>query len=192
MSTRGGSAYGGKIEAGLAIFDFRGTYPPRFQNLFAWKALMITVIILFSLVWLPWQGGAETDFTTDNILAVVNEARVREGLGPLKRSVKLEQAARSKAEHIFKEGYFAHTSPSGVKPWNFIKDAGLRYSFAGENLAINYTNTYELVRALMDSPSHRDNLLSPLFSEAGITVVRGRYLGQEAVVTVQMFARPIN
>ena len=105
-------------------------------------------------------------------------------------NAKLQLAAEEKARHILQNGYFAHNSPEGIKPWDFIKNAGFAYDFAGENLALNYTSSYELEKDFLASPDHRDNLLSPLYSETGVAVVSGTFKGEPAVITVQMFATP--
>lgn len=181
------------------VLDWRINFTalPRSQKIrpdeiFFWKLLLVTIILLLVTLSFPWQAAPETGLQGDQVLQLINQDRIRLGLSPLKASVKLEEAAKAKAQDILAQGYFAHTSPAGLEPWNFIAQAGLDYLFAGENLALNYTNGYELVNDLLESPAHRKNLLSPLFSEIGVATVSGIYKGQPAIVTVQMFARPAN
>lgn len=181
-----------KVNQSAAILDWQANIqslgfkePLVFSKLF-----LLLLIFLLSLVAFPWYGTHESSLNQESVIDLINQNRATETLYPLRRSIKLEQAARAKARDILENEYFAHTSPTGAKAWDFIRDTGMNFSFAGENLAINYTNGYELISDLMQSPSHRDNLLSPLFSEIGVASVRGEYHGQQAVVTVQMFARP--
>lgn len=181
-----------KISQSAAILDWQANI----QNvevkepLVFSKSFLLLSIFSLSLVALPWHGAHEPGLNQQSVIDLINQNRATETLHPLRRSLKLEQAARAKARDILENEYFAHTSPTGTKAWDFIRDTGMNFSFAGENLAINYTNGYELINDLMQSPSHRDNLLSPLFSEIGVASVRGEYHGQQAVVTVQIFARP--
>ncbi|MBI4050860.1 MAG: hypothetical protein HY396_02705 [Candidatus Doudnabacteria bacterium] len=181
----------------LALADFRQFFPqqvfllPKKIKTPAFKALIVVFALLFSLVSLPWQGSAEGILTPDNLLFLVNQDRTQRGLSPLRSSLKLARAAEDKARDMLQNNYFAHTSPSGLEPWDFIKAQTFAYLSAGENLAINYTNPYELENDFINSDPHRENLLSPLFTEIGIAVVAGTYKGQGAVFTVQMFASPV-
>jgi len=164
---------------------------PTRQNKSIWKALFLSIIFTCSLVAFPWQGSKQDVILTEsNFLAIVNQDRSKEGLTPLRQNQQLQMAATAKAQNMLNKGYFSHNSPDGTTPWDFIKSAGFSYQYAGENLAINYTNPNELLADFLRSPSHRDNLLSPLFTETGVAVVTGEFQGHPAVVTVQMFAAP--
>jgi|SRR3989344_593218 len=156
------------------------------------KAVLILVALVSSLLLVPWEGSGESSFTSQNLVLLLNQEREKNGLPPLQTNALLEKAADTKAKNMLENSYFAHTAPDGTKPWDLIKSAGLEYLFAGENLAINYTNAYELIHDFMQSPTHRENLLSPLFSEIGIAIINGRYQGQDATIVVQMFAHPID
>ena len=158
------------------------------KNLFV--VLGIILLSLLSSVLLPHKGTADYTGSVENLLQILNQDRIKYGLKPLAPNPKLEAAAEAKAKDILKNNYFAHVSPTGREPWDFIKGQGFKYAFAGENLAINYTNPYELENDFMASPGHRENLLSPLFTEVGIAVLSGTYHGKPAVITVQMFASP--
>ena len=111
---------------------------------------------------------------------------------PLRINVSLSNAALSKAKHMLEYGYFSHTSPGGLKPWDFIRQEKISYAFAGENLARGYASAYELQADLLKSPSHRENLLSPIFSEIGIAVLKGTLHGDAVIITVQLFATPVD
>ena len=124
------------------------------------------------------------------LLRLANESRKQAGLQELKQSDQLKQAAEAKAKDMFKNDYFAHTSPKGLTPWHWIKQAGYQYSFAGENLAINYESAESQHKAWMKSATHRANILSDKYQEIGVAVVAGKIDGKEALVTVQVFASP--
>ena len=58
------------------------------------------------------------------------------------------------------KNYWAHNAPDGASPWSFFKNVGYRYLYAGENLARDFGDSASVVNAWMNSPTHRDNLLS--------------------------------
>ena len=155
------------------------------------KTLSILALLVFCVFAQPWKSAGEGNLTSETVVTVLNQDREHYGLSPLSTNAKLELAAQAKARHILSNDYFAHISPNGVQPWDFLKAAGIRYEFAGENLAINYTNPYDLEEDFLDSDSHRENLLSPIFSDIGVAVVSGTFQGKPAIITVQMFAKPL-
>jgi hypothetical protein len=124
------------------------------------------------------------------LVDITNENRLVEGLGELEQNDTLTQAAQLKAEHMAENGYFAHDSPSGVTPWHWFEEAGYSYEHAGENLAVNYSDSQDVVEAWMDSQLHRENILERDFTEIGIATARGQYEGKETVFVVQMFGTP--
>ena len=104
----------------------------------------------------------------------------------------LSKAAAQKAKFMFEKDFWAHTSPDGVEPWDFVIKEGYDYSYAGENLARNFYYSKEVVDAWMNSPSHKENLLSENYDEVGFAVVNGVLNGYETTLVVQMFGRPRN
>jgi hypothetical protein len=102
----------------------------------------------------------------------------------------LNLAAQLKAMDMAKSGYFAHVSPQGITPWYWFEKVGYKYTYAGENLVVNFTTPDEVISALLNSPSHRANLLSNTYTETGIGVARGMYGGEEVIFLVQLFGTP--
>lgn len=127
----------------------------------------------------------------DDVIALANNSRTKAALAPLSENAKLSEAAKSKANDMIKNDYFAHTSPKGVEPWYWIKQAGYQYKAAGENLAINYTDAKEQHEAWMKSETHRANILNTRYQEIGVAVVKGKIDGKESTVTVEMFGAPL-
>lgn len=162
------------------------------QKIFFWRFFAALLIGLAAILAWPKQSAFELSLSPDNLLNLVNQDRAVQGLKAFKMNSGLTRAAYQKAEHMLKNSYFSHTSPRGLTPWDFIKEQNFQYSFAGENLAMNYTSSYELQKDFLESPSHRENLLSPLYSDVGIAVVEGKFQGQGVTITVELFASPIN
>lgn len=105
------------------------------------------------------------------ILDLLNADRARYGLPSLTLNPVLNLAALAKAEDMLANNYFAHTSPEGATPWQWMKAVGYNYSYAGENLAEGYDQAEEMQQSWMASETHRANILSPYYSDVGLAVV---------------------
>lgn len=134
--------------------------------------------------------GYASSITPEQILAGINTRRVEFGLTPLTLNPRLTQAALSKASDMFTFDYWAHTSPQGKEPWDFIKAAGYQYRYAGENLARDFGDTASLIDAWMASPTHKDNIINPRYTETGLAVVNGTLQGIETTLVVHFFGAP--
>src|SRR3989338_7619435 len=117
--------------------------------------------------------GYATNIQIEEILELVNTERQKSGLTPLTRSGELDKAAVEKASDMFSKNYWAHISPTGTTPWEFITKSGYKYVYAGENLAKSFDNSRDVVEAWMKSPTHMANILKPEYSEIGIAVKDG-------------------
>ncbi|MFH1648124.1 MAG: CAP domain-containing protein, partial [Patescibacteria group bacterium] len=112
------------------------------------------------------------------------------GLSPLRLNSTLSEAAKQKAYDMFENDYWAHISPDGVEPWDFILGQGYDYIYAGENLAKNFSTSKQVVEGWYNSPTHKSNLLGANYDEIGLAVVNGTLNGYETTLVVQMFGRP--
>lgn len=135
--------------------------------------------------------GYATDITVEKLYQLTNKERLRYNLPPLAYNEKLAQAAFNKAEDMFKNNYWAHYSPQGHSPWDFILSVGYEYEYAGENLAKNFLFSQDVIDAWMNSKTHRENMLRAEYTEVGFAVVDGVLNGEETTLVVQMFGRPL-
>lgn len=153
--------------------------------------LAFTFIILVGVktvsVKMPGVLGYASNISTSDLLKYTNEERKLNGLGELTLNTSLSKGAEEKAADMFKNDYWAHVSPDGREPWYFFNKVGYDYSFAGENLAKNFNDSKGVVRAWMNSPSHRENLLNPNYNEIGFAVVNGELQGYKTTLVVQFF-----
>jgi uncharacterized protein YkwD len=136
-----------------------------------------------------------SDWLVSTVLSAVvvdltNEEREDGVVEPLVRNSVLDKAATRKAEHMAENGYFAHYSPDGVSPWHWFREVGYTYAYAGENLAIHFSDSTEVVKAWMNSPTHRDNIVNGLYREIGVGTARGQFEGYDTVFVVQLFGAP--
>jgi len=146
-------------------------------------------INFFTLV-SPRILGFASNITTDQLIEFTNQKRMENGVGALELNQALNEAALRKAGDMFAFDYWSHTSPSGRDPWDFFKETGYAYIYAGENLARDFMNSSTVIEAWMESPTHRDNLLSGNYKEMGLAVVNGTLNGVETTLVVQLFGTP--
>ena len=153
---------------------------------------MILTFVGANMQALLWQSS---DWLVSTVLPAVvvdltNDERSDLAAPPLRRSVTLDEAARQKAQHMSANQYFAHFAPDGTSPWDFFAQAGYVYAHAGENLAIHFTDSAQVVDAWMDSPAHRENIANGTFTEIGVGTARGSFDGYDTVFVVQLFGTP--
>ena len=162
--------------------------------LFFYSLLLLAVAYSFSFITFARPGvlGVASDISASDIIKYTNQDRGQNGVGTLVENSALDQAAIAKANDMFAQNYWAHISPAGKTPWEFIKSANYNYSAAGENLARDFDRSPQVVEAWMNSPSHKENLLSDKFTEIGVGVINGTLEGKETTLVVQMFGRPVN
>lgn len=154
---------------------------------FALVLVVCNIFVRFTSHRYPDVLGYATDIHVEQLLADTNNKRIAQGLSPLVFNSILSEAAAKKAEDMFANGYWAHNSPAGKTPWDFITSSGYTYAVAGENLAKNFTDSKGVVDAWMSSPTHKENLLKPTYKDVGYAVVNGKLNGEETTLVVQMF-----
>lgn len=104
------------------------------------------------------------------LLDQTNADRARAGLPPLKMDPGLIRAARAHAATMAAQKHIAHQFPGEPSPSDRIAaGSNLHLQRTGENVAVA-PNVEDAHEALMASPPHRDNLLSPKFNVAGFGV----------------------
>lgn len=116
------------------------------------------------------------------VLDLVNSARAAAGLAFLAWDESLAEVGAGHAFEMYVDGYFAHTSPVTGDVGDRVGGAGIRFSIAGENLALAGT-VADVHEGLMESPGHRANIEAEFYSSIGIAVIAGP-LG---LMTVQVF-----
>lgn len=118
-------------------------------------------------------------------LALANEARTAHGLPALRRDARVRRLARERAGDN-RAGRLSHQSPAGGSLWDMLRQAGIPFAYAGENLA-RAGNVWCAHWMLMNSDGHRRNILRDQFTRVGIGVVDAAGSG---LVVAQIFLRP--
>lgn len=156
---------------------------------FAIITLVEGLYLLGSLVILP-KNENYAAILVAVLIDETNHERASNQLGTLHANTALQHAAQLKADDMAANGYFAHNSPDGKTPWYWFGLAGYNYAAAGENLAVNFTDSKDVTEAWLRSPAHRANIMSGNYTEIGIATALGTYKGKSAIFVVQEFGRP--
>lgn len=139
----------------------------------------------------PGILGYSSEITISKVFEKTNQQRQSAGLNALKYNPSLSKSAEAKAKDMFAYNYWSHTSPSGKTPWEFFKESNYEYSIAGENLAKDFYDTESMLKAWMNSPTHKANIINSKYKEIGIGVVNGTINGIETTLVVQHFGSPL-
>lgn len=170
MTPNGGN---GSTQGGPYFFDFDGRYQPGQQNQD------------------PGQGqdrfrdrdqaqqpetrddngqqneAASGDFQ-QQVIDLTNEAREKNGLKPLKNSNDVEEVAQVKSEDMSENDYFSHTSPTYGSPFDMLKEFGVDYSTAAENIAAGQQSPESVVDGWLNSSGHRKNIMNKNITHIGV------------------------
>lgn len=111
------------------------------------------------------------------MINLVNKERAANGLKPLQVDMQLVKLARMKSQDMIDKNYFSHTSPTYGSPFDMMKNNGVSYRAAGENLAGASAVTTAHTN-LMNSDGHRKNILNSSFTHIGIGIVNGGPYGK--------------
>ena len=151
--------------------------------------ISFTFTNMYALLWTSSEWLVSTVLPAV-IIDLTNQERSADTLQPLQHNSVLDAAATLKAKHMAENEYFAHFSPDNVSPWHWFREAGYQYVHAGENLAIHFSDSDEVVDAWMNSPTHRENIMNGQFMEIGVGTARGSYQGFPTTYVVQLFGTP--
>ncbi|MFB4169960.1 SafA/ExsA family spore coat assembly protein [Virgibacillus sp. JSM 102003] len=105
------------------------------------------------------------------VIRLVNKERAEAGLPALKYDWELARVAKYKSRDMNNVGYFSHNSPTYGSPFTMMKDFGISYKSAGENIARGQASAEEVVNAWMNSPGHRKNILNENYTHIGVGYV---------------------
>lgn len=103
-----------------------------------------------------------------SVIELTNTERKKQGLSALQAYPELSNVADVKAKDMYEKGYFSHTSPTYGSPFDMMRDFGITYQSAGENIAKGQRSPEEVVKAWMNSEGHRANILSDKYTHIGV------------------------
>lgn len=106
-----------------------------------------------------------------SVLASVNALRAKAGCGPLKLNKALMAAAQTHATNMAEQDFFGHTGKDGRGFASRIRKQGYTYGLAAENIAAGQPTVERAIKAWLESPGHRRNILNCKFRDTGIAMV---------------------
>jgi len=121
---------------------------------------------------IPMIDASVTNYESE-VIRLVNEIRVKNGLKALEADWELSRVARIKSQDMKDNNYFSHTSPVYGSPFNMIKNFGISYKSAAENIAKGQSTPQAVVNAWMNSQGHRANILNSSYTKIGVGYVSG-------------------
>lgn len=153
--------------------------------------LVISIFIASSLDVVVIRSQQYASVIAAVLVDLANTDRSQNRLDGLTINPVLVKAAQLKANDMAAKSYFAHTSPEGIDPWHWFSEAGYKFSYAGENLAIDFSDSDAVNSAWMNSATHRANILDQHYTEIGIATAEGMYQGHMTTFVVQEFGNPL-
>ncbi len=117
----------------------------------------------------------------DEVIRLTNIEREKAGLSPLAKRNDMCEVAQIRSIEISE--YYSHFRPNGEICFELVKEKGIRFNSLGENIASGQTTPEQAVREWMNSPTHKDNILTPNFTGIGV----GCYRKGNTMYWVQFF-----
>ncbi|MGO4888062.1 CAP domain-containing protein [Anaerobacillus sp. MEB173] len=116
----------------------------------------------------PQQSAEGISSIEQKVIELTNAERRKAGLSNLQADAALSNVAREKSRDMQANNYFSHTSPTYGSPFDMIRDAGVSYNAAAENIAMGQSTAEQVVQEWMNSEGHRRNILSGEYTHIGV------------------------
>jgi len=151
-----------------------------------WDSIYITTTSNTELDYNNYRSEIPNFDEINQVVYLVNCEREKYGLPPLIWDLNITKAALKRSEEIV--DVFSHTRPNGEDCFTIFKEFGIDYMAAGENIAIGQKTPEKVVKGWMESPGHRENILSGNFGRIGVGAVKVQQGAYQGYAWVQLFA----
>ncbi len=142
----------------------------------------------------PVAGGdvqqvvPQEPLTRGAIIKLCNDMRASHGLAHLAENQLLDKIAEDRVRDMFQKQYIGHVSPTGEQASDYAQRTGYHYKIIAENIAAgNFMNNQKVIDGWMQSPGHKQNMLSPDIKEIGVAIDKGQQQGANTWIAVQIF-----
>lgn len=124
------------------------------------------------------QPDKQTDASAfaKQVADLVNQERAKAGLPPVQMDAALSKVALAKASDMSQNNYFDHTSPTYGSPFDMMKQFGISFMTAGENIAMGQRSPQEVMTQWMNSEGHRKNIMNGSFTKIGVGYINGYWV----------------
>ena len=117
------------------------------------------------------ETPVQADVLAEQLYRLINLERALADVEPLDWDEDLAKVAQDYACRMIEGDFFGHVDPvTKSAPDHRLTLAGYEFDVMGENLALGQTTAAEVLDSWMASPSHRDNILSPSWTQLGIGI----------------------
>ena len=132
--------------------------------------LVITALLAINVTAFGVEGTTPPINPTyeQTVVQLVNVERQKNGLPALYYDSNISDVARTKSADMAFNNYFAHYSPTYGMASDMLLSYGITWTAWGENIASGQDTPEEVVSQWMNSPSHRENILSSNFTFLGV------------------------
>ncbi len=120
----------------------------------------------------PTQTPSTQNTMEQEVLALVNKVRQQNGLSVVTWAEDVAKVARAHSSDMINRGFFSHTNPDGLSPFDRLKNNGISYRTASENIAYGQKTAEAVMDAWMNSSGHRANILNKNVKEMGVGAVK--------------------
>ncbi|MBI4768661.1 MAG: CAP domain-containing protein [Deltaproteobacteria bacterium] len=105
----------------------------------------------------------------------MNARRQSIGCPKLEWDERIAAVAQNHSRDMVSRNFNSHTNPDGKDPFDRLKEAGIDFSAAAEDITSGPKTGKEAYLIWLNSPSHRENMLNCLYLRHGVGRVRGRW-----------------
>lgn len=112
----------------------------------------------------------------EEVCVLTNAEREKDGRGSLVLDIELTMAAQAHAQDMHARNYFSHDNPEGKSPFDRMRDMGIKFGYAAENIAQGYTTPATAMQAWMKSSGHKVNILHAKMKRLGVGYYQGYWV----------------
>lgn len=132
--------------------------------------------LIYAGQWVNIPTIPEKEFEK-RVIVLVNQERAKYGLRAYTENWELSRVARYKSMDMRDNDYFSHNSPTYGSPFTMMRNFGVSYRTAGENIANGQTTPEAVMKSWMNSSGHKANILSKDFTQIGVGYAKGGMYG---------------
>jgi uncharacterized protein YkwD len=116
----------------------------------------------------PTQPPQASPAEIQKVVDLVNERRKGLGCKPLTWLGPVAQVAQRHSQDMVANKFFSHTNLLGESPFDRLRNAGIKYQRAAENIAFGQRTAQHVMDSWISSPGHRRNIEDCAFQQHGI------------------------
>ena len=160
------------VQSGDTLWKIASKYQVGISEIKSLNPQITNLALIYPGEKITIPSASDVTSQENEVVRLVNVERSKQGLQSLKINWQLARVARYKSQDMANKGYFSHTSPTYGSPFQMMESFGIKFSAAGENIAMGQRSPSEVMIAWMNSPGHRANILSPSYWEIGVGLAK--------------------